>query len=153
MVFLRSYRDEDLDEILLLFYETVHSVNLRDYSPAQSDAWAPKNPCRARWKHSLSAQDTLVAEENGKIVGFANWDRLDHFDCLYVHKDFQRQGIASLLTDEIERRASQRSPTIHVEASITARPFFENRGYVVIRDQIVERLGQKMKNFIMIKTF
>ena len=86
-------------------------------------------------------------------MGFANWDRADHFDCLYVHKDFQGQGIASLLAGEIERRARLVTPAIHVEASITAKPFFEKRGYLVKRAQLVERFGQKLKNFIMEKTF
>lgn len=153
MAALRSYRSDDLDAILTLFYDTIHSVNLRDYSPAEADAWAPKNPDRARWEHNLSSQDTLVAEQDGQIVGFANWDRADHFDCLYVHKDFQGQGIASLLAGEIEHRARLVTPAIHVEASITAKPFFEKRGYLVKRAQLVERFGQKLKNFIMEKNF
>lgn len=31
---LRPYQPQDLDAILELFYETVHAVNRRDYSPA-----------------------------------------------------------------------------------------------------------------------
>lgn len=38
-------------------------------------------------------------------------------------------------------------------ASITARPFFEKRGYRVIREQLVERRGEKLKNFVMEKAF
>lgn len=151
---LRSYRSTDQEQILTLFYETVHSVNLRDYSPAQADAWAPKNPDRERWERNLSGQDTLVVEQNGKIIGFANWDRADHFDCLYVHRDFQGMGVASLLANEIERRARHAGTHIlRVEASITARPFFEKRGYAVTQEQQVERLGQKLKNYKMEKNF
>ena len=38
MAALRSYRSDDLEAILALFYDTIHSVNLRDYSPAEADA-------------------------------------------------------------------------------------------------------------------
>ena len=35
--------------------------------------------------------------------------------------------------------------------SITARPFFERRGYRVVREQQVERQGIMLTNFVMIK--
>ena len=37
---LRPYRPGDAPVLARLFYETVHAVNIRDYSPAQVDAWA-----------------------------------------------------------------------------------------------------------------
>ena len=36
---LREYQPSDLKEILELFYHTVHSVNAKDYTPQQLDAW------------------------------------------------------------------------------------------------------------------
>lgn len=39
---LREYLPEDIEQILKLFYNTVHMVNAADYSPAQLDAWRPK---------------------------------------------------------------------------------------------------------------
>ncbi len=38
-----------------------------------------------------------------------------------------------------------------VHASLTARPFFEARGYEVIRDQRVLRRGVILTNFVMEK--
>ena len=40
---------------------------------------------------------------------------------------------------------------ILVHASITARPFFEKRGYRVIKEQKVERQGVLLTNFVMEK--
>ncbi|GEA31614.1 hypothetical protein CDIOL_25370 [Clostridium diolis] len=40
---------------------------------------------------------------------------------------------------------------ITVEASITAKPFFEKRGYHIVRQQEVERKGQLLTNFVMKK--
>ena len=40
---------------------------------------------------------------------------------------------------------------INTFASITAKPFFENRGYVVVNEWEAERFGVKLKNFEMQK--
>ena len=37
---LRAYRPGDCREMAALFYDTVHTVNARDYTPEQLDAWA-----------------------------------------------------------------------------------------------------------------
>ena len=37
---LRPYRTADCAELAALFFDTVHTVNARDYTPAQLDAWA-----------------------------------------------------------------------------------------------------------------
>ncbi len=39
---LRAYQPADLEEIYQLFYDTVHSVNRKDYGLEQLDAWAPR---------------------------------------------------------------------------------------------------------------
>lgn len=41
--------------------------------------------------------------------------------------------------------------TIVTHASVTAKPFFEKRGYVVVKKQQVERRGVRLFNFIMKK--
>jgi putative acetyltransferase len=40
---------------------------------------------------------------------------------------------------------------IVTHASVTARPFFEKRGYKVVKEQQVERQGIFLTNFVMIK--
>lgn len=39
-MYLRRYRPEDCPSMAALFFDTVHTVNARDYTPAQLDAWA-----------------------------------------------------------------------------------------------------------------
>lgn len=63
---LREYGEEDLEEILRLFYRTVHVVAAADYSEEQLDAWAPAEADREKWRASLAEHFCLVAEENGK---------------------------------------------------------------------------------------
>ncbi|HHW30670.1 MAG TPA: GNAT family N-acetyltransferase [Clostridiaceae bacterium] len=151
-MYIRKYLPNDISEIIELFYNTVHTINLRDYSPAEVDAWAPQNIDKAAWNHRLSENFTIVAEQDGTIIGFASLAYEGYYDMLYVHKDYQRHGIASALTGIIENEAVLSGIIeLTVNVSITAKPFFEKKGYEVIRKQIVERKGQLLTNYKMRK--
>ena len=147
---IRRYEPGDLAQITALFYDTVHAVNAADYSPEQLDAWADGAPDLDRWNGSLLAHHSLVAvEDGGLIVGFGDIDATGYLDRLYVHKDRQGLGIATALCDRLERAVD--APVLTTHASITARPFFEGRGYRVLREQRVERHGVRMTNYVMEK--
>ena len=150
-VTLRPYRPEDCPALAHLFYETVHTVNAAHYSPAQLDAWAPAcGPDLAAWDKSFRAHRTLVAELDGRLAGFGDLDpAAGYLDRLYVRREFQRRGVARALCDALEQASRARPLTTH--ASRTARPFFEKRGYRVLRPQQVERRGQQLENFVMEK--
>lgn len=149
-MWIRRYEPEDLGQITALFYDTVHAVNAADYAPEQLDAWADGAPDLDRWNGSLLAHHSLVAVEGRDlIVGFGDIDGTGYLDRLYVHKDRQGLGIATALCDRLERAVD--APVITTHASITARPFFEGRGYRVLREQRVERHGVRMTNFVMEK--
>ena len=150
---IREYRSGDLPAIAALFHDTVHAVNSADYTPAQLDAWSPGDIDRDAWDESLSRHRTAVAIEpaTGRIVGFGDIDvEHAHLDRLYVHKDYQRRRIATALCDRLEAYVPDRTITVH--ASITARPFFEHRGYAVVRGQQVRRHGVMLENYVMCRT-
>lgn len=132
-----------------LFYNTVHTVNAEDYTGEQLDAWADGNPDLVKWDQSFQAHQTLIAEENDRIVGFGDIDRTGYLDRLYVHREYQGQGIATLLCDLLEELTEGNVITVH--ASITAKPFFERRGYRTVKRQQVERRGILLTNYIMEK--
>ena len=62
-----------------------------------------------------------------------------YLDRLCVHKDYQGQGVATSLCDRLETRFPVSHITTH--ASLTAKPFFESRGYRLLNEQHVERKG------------
>ncbi|HOP93649.1 MAG TPA: GNAT family N-acetyltransferase [Acetivibrio thermocellus] len=127
---IRRYLPDDISEITELFYNTVHTVSLKDYSSAQINTWALKDIDKAAWNHRLSENFSIVAEQGGKIVGFASLAHEGYYDLLYIHKDYQRHGIAAALTDIIENKAVLRSICeLAADVSITAKSFFEKRGY------------------------
>lgn len=146
---IRPYRSADLPEMCKLFYDTVHLVNIRDYTQAQVDAWATGTVNSKAWDKSLSEHNTLIATENGKIVGFGDIDHTGYLDRLYVHHAHQRQGIATALCNRLETSVAADVLTVH--ASITAKPFFEKRGYRVEREQTVVRAGISLTNYVMAK--
>ena len=150
---LRRYRTSDCGRMAELFYETVHSVNEADYTKEQLDAWATGNVDLTAWDKSFLEHFTIVAEETGddgkRIVGFGDIDSTGYLDRLYVRKDRQRRGIASAICGELENAADAAKITTH--ASITARPFFQKRGYRVVREQQVERGGILLTNYVMEK--
>ena len=146
---LRLYEHQDCPALARLFFDTVRTVNRRDYSQAQVEVWAPMEGDLAALDTSLSAHHTLVAVEGEKIVGFADMSPDGYLDRLYVHKDHQGQGIATSLCDALEGACPSSRLTTH--ASLTARPFFEDRGYRVVRAQQVERRGILLPNFVMEK--
>lgn len=145
---IRAYRPSDISEIAELFYNTVHTINARDYSKEQLDAWATGQVDLDMWNQSFQEHTSVVAVEDGRIAGFGDIDQTGYLDRLYVHAEYQGRGIATGICDCLEQAVQG---NIITHASITARPFFESRGYKVVKEQQVERQGIFLTNFIMIK--
>ncbi|MBX2871786.1 MAG: GNAT family N-acetyltransferase [Saprospiraceae bacterium] len=151
---IRPFKADDTAAVYQLFYDTVHSVNLQHYTPEEVEAWVPSQaPDLQQWQERLLRQRTLLAEINGHLVGFANLEADGcNIDMVYTHKDFQGQGIATALVEQLEQEVKRNGGArIELAASITARPFFEKRGYQLIRVNEVRRYGIVLRNFIMEK--
>lgn len=132
--FIRKYTQADCNEIVNLFYNTVHIINKKDYSKEQLDAWASKPLDLNRWNNILTNHYTLVAVKDNIIVGFGDIDKTGYLDHLYVHYKYQGQGIATKICDQLENYTNQ---DISVHASISAKNFFIKRGYKIIKEQQV----------------
>lgn len=146
---IREYLPSDCKHLAELFYQTVHSINAKDYTDEQLNAWATDNVDMEKWHLSLSEHFSLVAMKGGIIVGFGDIDRTGYLDRLYVHKDYQRQGIATAICDKLEYAFGIGNITTH--ASITAKPFFLQRGYKIIKEQQVIRSNIPLTNYVMEK--
>ncbi|MEG0769057.1 MAG: GNAT family N-acetyltransferase [Ruthenibacterium sp.] len=149
---LRRYNPEDCKALATLFFDTVHTVNAKDYTKPQLDAWATGAVDLAAWNQSFLRQDTVVAEENGVVIGFGDMGDSGYLDRLYVHKNYQNKGTATAIVDRLEQNAATAGITgFSTHASITAKPFFEQRGYRVVSENTVVRGGVKLTNFTMEK--
>ena len=147
---IREACEDDFAEIGQLFFETIRTASLCDYTPAQVAAWAPAVWSGQDWHKRLEGQAVLVALEQTLLVGFITVERNGHIDFLFVHKDRQRQGIASALLNHVLRLAREWNlPRVFTESSITARPFFERHGFVATRPEDVVRHGVTLWRYHM----
>ena len=148
----RLYMPTDLEDVLKLFYDNVHSVCINDYAKEQLDAWAPQDPDIYRWEASLNKNHTLVVEEDGKIIGFGNVGETGYLDRLYVSHEYLHQGVASLILEQLEKYVRAKGIAfINTAASITSKPFFEAKGFIELSEQTVERRGVRLRRYLMEK--
>lgn len=149
---LRKYTTDDCSNLAELFYNTVHAINAKDYTKPQLDVWATGTIDLSAWGKSFSEHNTIIAKVGDIIVGFGDMDECGYIDRLYVHKDYQNKGVASAILAELERQAVIKNiVNFNTHASITAKPFFEKRGYNVLRENTVVRGDIELANFIMEK--
>ncbi len=137
MFSIRQATVSDVPEMTELYRSTVLTVNRKDYSAEEVEDWASCGDDTAHWDELFVEQHYIVAEnDKGKIIGFASINDTGYMHTLFVHKDFQHQGIATLLYQTLERYAKEKGTVrITSEISITARPFFEKQGFIVDEEQ------------------
>ena len=148
-MFIREYQESDCKELAEFFYNTVHTVNAKDYTKEQLDAWATGQMDLKRWNQLLREHYSIVAVGKGQIVGFGYIDETGYLDHLFIHADYQRKGIATAICNELERAVDV--DRITTCASITAKPFFESRGYKTVREQQAVRGEVSLTNYLMEK--
>lgn len=149
---IREYKPDDYKEIAELFHETIHSVCTKDYSAKELEAWAPKPIDYKKWKKRLNSKKPYIILEKDVIIGFAELEKDGHIDCFYIHKDYQRQGVGSLLFKHLEKQSHKKGlERLYAEVSITAQPFFKKHGFKTIKKNIIHTNGQTLTNFSMEK--
>lgn len=151
VVSIRPYLPSDLDAVITIFERAVREVASKHYTPAQINAWAHTE--RKAWRKARLSRPTWIAEMSREPVGFSDLEEDGHLDMMFVHPAFQGQGVASALLNTVEAAArEQLLAVIYTEASLSARPFFERRGFAVITPQTVRCRGQRLTNLQMRKS-
>lgn len=143
---IRPARAEDLPRIRELFRQTVCTVNRRDYTPEEVADWASCADDDAKWRRWMAIYHVFVATDGpGDLRGYTAVSDTGALHALFVHPDCQGQGIASRLLERAEATAYA-AGALHIvsEVSLTARPFFERRGY-----RTVERKRRKARNLML----
>lgn len=139
-------------EIADLYFESVHAIPESVYTKEQKLAWAPFPINYKNWAERLSTKKPFIAIINNKVAGFIELDEDGHIDCTYTHPEFQRLGVASALYQHLLSEAKNRCLNrLYVEASFIAKPFFEKRGFSIIKKNEIQRNGVVLVNFSMEK--
>ena len=149
----RSVTMTDIPELKELFRNTVLTVNARDYTAEEVADWASCGNSPGRWEELLATLHFIVAcDTEGRIVGFTSIRNDGYLHSMFIHKDHQGEGIATALLQRIEAYATEHGiREITSEVSITARPFFERKGYKVIYEQKALCNRLYIKNYWMKK--
>ena len=147
---IKDYSSDKARDIADLFYQSVHAIDSLLYSSAQKAAWAPAPVDYEMWLERLNIKKPFVALIEGCVAGFIELDADGHIDCTYTHPDFQGRGVASALYEHLLARAKANNmERLYVEASLIAKPFFERRGFSVIKENEVKRNKISLVNFTM----
>ena len=147
---IRPYQPTDLDAVIAIFLGAIREVASKDYDEAQINAWAYTD--RSIWEERRLSRPTWVAVLDQMIVGFSDLEPSGHLDMMFVHPAYQGIGIASLLLQTVETAAIRDDLSrVFTEASLTAQPFFEKRGFQTLEQQQVAVRGQTFTNFRMEK--
>jgi len=97
-------------------------------------AWAPDFIDLAHWSQRLAGRFVVVAESAKSLRVSATSKSMAISIIFNVHADHQRRGVGTALLAALEEEARRRCLTsLHTEASITARPFFERQGFFTLQ--------------------
>ena len=151
---MRLLTKQDIPQMRALFRSTVLTVNSKDYTHEEVEDWASCGDSVEHWKELLAKNDYIgIFDGQGNIIGFSSMNSEGHLHSMFVHKDWQHQGMASRMLAEVENMAREYGvPKIDVEASITARPFFEKHGYTAVKAQKAKANRLYLTNYVMEKT-
>ena len=150
---IRAALQSDAVELKKLFQNTVLAINRRDYSQAEVEDWASCGDDLSNTEDMIKIHYFIVAvNQQSEIVGFSSITPQGYLHSMFVHKDFQGEGIATMLLNEIEQYAITNGiMRITSEVSLTARPFFEKKGYIVEEEQKRKANQLSLTNFWMAK--
>ncbi len=140
---LRPYLDSDLPSLAEIRFAAIEELTVEDYGEAQRRAWASAVDDDEEFAQSLEKGLTLVALIGGGPVGFIALQSGGLIDQLYVHPAVAHTGVATALIDAIEKLAAARGTAmLATDASDTAKPLFEARGYRAERRNTIEIDGE-----------
>ncbi len=149
---MRPMLPADVPDLAEIFRASIEELTADDYSEAQQAAWASEANDEEEFGRKLAGELTLVATYGGAAIGFASLADNKKIDMLYVHPAAAGQGAGAMLTDALEKLAAARgTKELSVEASDSARGFFEKRGFVAHTRNTVSLAGEWLANTTMSK--
>lgn len=123
------------------------------YTKEEVSDWASCGDSIEHWKELFAKNNYIGAlDEQDGIIGFSSMNTEGYLHSMFVHKDWQHKGVASMLLSEVEKMAlGYGVHKISAEVSITARPFFEKHGYKMVKEQKAKANRLYLTNYVMKK--
>jgi len=149
---MRPLLATDVPLLAEIFRASIEELTADDYSETQQEAWASAADDEEEFGVRLAGALTLVATFGGSAVGFASLADNARIDMLYVHPSAAGQGAGAMLCDALEKLAAARgTKELSVDASDTARGFFEKRGFTGRTRNTIPLGGEWLANTTMVK--
>lgn len=136
---IRKFKVGDEEAISKLHNGTIREINGKDYSQEEIESWSPIRTSYERMRTSLEKNTSYVAVIDNQIAGFGDLNSEGHVKRLYTHKDFQGKGVGSAILSKLEEEAKKLGfKKITLESTITAKTFYESKGYICLGKKIME---------------
>ncbi|MCG9713309.1 GNAT family N-acetyltransferase [Shewanella insulae] len=146
-----------------VYHLAVHAIDEAHYSGAQKRAWSRAPRSGYHWHKRLTRSQAWLAVDTARLVGeqpccvgFINvethYASRGYIDSLYVHPDYQGQGIARQLLQQLASWAvSQGMLELSVDASSLSRPLFMAEGFRPRHKRYQEKAGQIFMAYYLVK--
>lgn len=127
---LRAVRFEEVPDVLRLVGRSV-AFGCRAHYTAEQRAAVFATYARVLFVEALGPFESVVAELDGKVVGFAQLDPSNgRLRALFVDATCQRRGVGRALLAEIEARAARHGcARLHGAMSLNAASFYAAAGF------------------------
>jgi ribosomal protein S18 acetylase RimI-like enzyme len=167
-VIIRQANTGDAPSLSDLAKETYTAAFDHSFTPSDLAAHLEKNLSPNNFERMLERDAVLVAEEIGRLIGYVQFGPADpatlpaqggdqELRRLYVHADFQNQGVGTRLMNAAvahpQLRDAERIFLDVWEHNPNAQRFYARFGFEVIGDRsfVVESGAQTSKDLIMVR--
>lgn len=148
---LRDATPTDYDPLGELVFNAIHNGPTK-YTLAQSQAWMATPPKGDTWAKRLAQKQVVLAEQEGKRLGFMTLEPGGYVDFAYIRPAAQGSGLFRRLFQEIENRARAAGETgLSTHASLMAQPAFAAMGFQVDHHETIEKDGEQLARARMSK--
>lgn len=151
---IRLFTPADSASLALIFHRAVREVGIRGYTQAQVEAWSPAPVQADKFFARVSdGRSVFVAVgENDDPLAFIELEANGHIDFFYCLPDVVGTGVGSALFQRLESAALELELSkLFVEASETAREFFLEKGFELIKRQDFDHNAVQIHNYLMEK--
>ena len=132
MTTTRMASADDIADVKNVIAESIRALCKDHYTPEQLTSLLTQYPRREVYEKWLCERILVVAEQEGKIVGFAQYYPPDNsIEAVHVLPSHAKHGVGKMLLALIEEIASnQGTQQISLGSSLNAVGFYEKCGYV-----------------------
>ena len=150
--FIRWASASDTDLLADIMFDAVRNGESR-YTEQQRAAWVPVRRSGPEWVARLQSQDIVVAEQDGRAIGFVSLAEGGYVDFAYIRPEAQHTGLfRQLLSRIVERAIEKREPLLWTHASLMAEPAFAKLGFTIRKRERVHIGDQAFNRCEMEKT-